>query len=651
MTHHTARGSAAPVVPTGASRAARRVLLLLLAGFVLFTALDINGSSTPFWSGILHDASTADALLLFKPRQARSDEWLVWTPSILAQANHQPAWPIENPAVGAGKSPLIMSLPVRHYSMLFRPQLYGFFLLGAERGFSWYWNTKSFGLLAAMFLLFFKLTGGRVRLALTGAALVFGAGYVQWFFSCPPMLPEMLSMWALALVCIITLSDRCAPPARIAATAGLIIGVVNFVLCCYPPYQIPLLYLAAAILCGWFWQPRGAGHVAKAPVILSYCVAAVCICGVLIPFFIECMPTLHMVANTAYPGARRSNGGGVSFVSLLRGIAAPLVFEKSYPESVDNVCNASGFFPFALAALPLLSMGLSRQNLRLLLPCCVFLGFFTLFSLAPMPQWLAGVTRLGLTTTERWALPIGIANIIIAILFFPEVATTPFKLRLAAWLFAMALVARWMIDAGAANPVFFTGWRIVALTAAAAILFASYLAGRLVLFTFCSLCILAPAALTVNPVTQGLGPLLNSPSAAAVREIAKTDPAAGWVAYDSSFLSQFLMAQGMWVLSGAKTVPDLHFYDQIDPGRRFRSIYNRYGIVVFQMPAAAGEVDFNLVNFCGYDVMIDPRNDALRREGVRYYVFPHASDAAGLELLKAMPESHMWIYRAGDVSR
>ncbi len=492
-----------------APAAARRWLLLCLAGFILCTALDLNGSSTPFWSKILNDPATFHTRLLFKPRRDRSDEWLVWTPSILAQANHQPPYPVENPAVGAGESPLIMSLPARHYSMLFRPQLWGFFLLGVERGFSWYWNAKIFGLLAAMFLLFWKLTDGKAGLALCGMLLVFSAGYVQWFFSCPPMLPEMLSMWALAMVCIMTLGQRCAPAMRVAAVVGLIVGAVNFTLCCYPPYQIPLVYLAAAILCGWFWQR---GLECKGPALLSFTVAALCICAVLIPFFIEIAATLRMVAGTAYPGARRSAGGGITFANLLRGIAAPLVFEQSYPEAMDNVCDASGFFPFVLCVLPLIPVVWKKgaPNNKVVGLCCAFLAFFVLFSVTPMPQWLANATGLAFTTSERWVLPIGLAGIVIAILFLPEVGKVNFMWRMIGWLVALNVAALWVADAKHASPVYFSPSQILALMGASAALFAAYLSGRTFLFGFCSLCILGPAALTVNPVTLGLGALLHS---------------------------------------------------------------------------------------------------------------------------------------------
>jgi hypothetical protein len=236
-------------------------------------------------------------------------------------------------------------------------------------------------------------------------------------------------------------------------------------------------------------------------------------------------------------------------------------------------------------------------------------------------------------------------------LFLPEVAKAPARVRLVAWMIAMVVVAGWIEVGGRAAPAFFVQWRIVALVAASAVLFGSYVAGRAALFAICSFCILAPAALSVNPVTLGLGPLLDSPVGAAVRDIAKTDPTAGWAAYDNAYMSQFLMAQGLRVVSGSKTVPDLRFYDQIDPGGSYRSIYDRYGFAVLQATAAAGRVGFKLINFCGYIVIIDPTNAVMRGEGVRFHVFAHevgTSKAMGIELVKAMPERRIWIYRDAD---
>jgi hypothetical protein len=190
----------------------RIYLLLLGVAFAGLTALGIHGSSVSMWSIVFQEEKTTEALLYSQPRKLRSDEWLVCTPSILAQARHQPPFPIENPILGAGRSPMLMNLPTKHYSTIFRPQLWGYFLFDVEHGFAWNWNAKIFGLTAAMFLLIRRLTGGSFWLAFFGSIWVYASSYTQWWFSCPPMLPEMLASWALAIWCTIRLFDGVPRP-------------------------------------------------------------------------------------------------------------------------------------------------------------------------------------------------------------------------------------------------------------------------------------------------------------------------------------------------------------------------------------------------------------------------------------------------------
>src|SRR5438045_1268886 len=124
--------------------------------FIVGVSFRLNGSSIFTWKEILRDTATPGGLLLATPQTVRSDEWMVWTPAAIAQ--YERGFPAENPALGAGKAPFLYSLPVRHYTMWFRPQLYGFFLFNLEYAYAWYWNVKVFGLVASMFLLFWTLT-------------------------------------------------------------------------------------------------------------------------------------------------------------------------------------------------------------------------------------------------------------------------------------------------------------------------------------------------------------------------------------------------------------------------------------------------------------------------------------------------------------
>lgn len=101
---------------------------------IAFVALKLNGSSIGRWQSVLGEPEPTRGLLLSTPKKIRSDEWVVWTPSILAQANHTPPFPIENLNLGWGRAPLLMSIPVAYYTTLFRPQLWGFFLFDFALG-------------------------------------------------------------------------------------------------------------------------------------------------------------------------------------------------------------------------------------------------------------------------------------------------------------------------------------------------------------------------------------------------------------------------------------------------------------------------------------------------------------------------------------
>jgi hypothetical protein len=635
---------------------ARRFLLLLLAGFLILTALNINGSSVALWSGILNERETVGALLFSHPREVRSDEWLVWTPSLLAQAKHQPAFPLENPALGAGRSPMLMNLPTRHYSTLFRPQLWGYFLFDIEHGYAWNWNMKIFGLLAAMFLLIRKLSDGSFWPALLGSAWIFCSSYIQWGFSCPPMLPEMLASWAFALWCVMKLCD--SPPWKSAAalTAGLIVAAVNFALSMYPPYQIPVAYLGVAILAGWFWKrrtaiPPGARWFPE-PRWLLLAVAGIAL--VVVPFFVQLLPTLHLVAHTSYPGARRSTGGALGVINLFFGLTEPFISATTFPERCASIADASNFFPIWPAAACWMATMLGKEKnlrLRLLWPLLICVLGFTLFAICPLPPIIGRITLLSFSTEVRLILPIGIGGILLSVLALREMEPAP-RHPLVPRVILLALcggaATALLAILSRESPVFFNPWRLASVIVFSWCLFALYLWPMKRLFSVILLAALFLPAIQVNPVTCGLAPLTETSALPIIEKIQRSDPGARWVAFDGAIQSALLMAAGVDVISGAKTLPDLDFYHDIDPDGRSLEIYNRYSLGLFHLAPKPEIVTFSLFNFCAHNLTIHPANPALRKRNVRYFVFLHPlKDPAAFDLQQfvAIPERHIFIYR------
>ena len=172
---------AEPAQPTfGLIRFDRRVRLLIgicVGLFVLLTLAKINYSSITIWNQVIPDGSDPKrGLITGTPRNMRLDEWGVLAPAFLSQANL--GYPATNPGLGGDQTPLVMNLPVKHFIGLFRPDYWGFLLLGPEMGFAWWWNFKIFFTLISVTLFFLVLTRNNFWLSVFGAFWVtFSAGY------------------------------------------------------------------------------------------------------------------------------------------------------------------------------------------------------------------------------------------------------------------------------------------------------------------------------------------------------------------------------------------------------------------------------------------------------------------------------------------
>jgi hypothetical protein len=632
----------------------RRFLLLLLAAFFILTALNINGSSVGMWSAILTEEKTANSLLYALPRDVRSDEWLVWTPSLLAQAKHRPSFPVENPVVGAARSPMLMNLPTRHYSTLFRPQLWGYFLFDIEHGYAWNWNAKIFGLLAAMFVLIRKLSDGRFWPALVGSAWIFCSSYTQWWFSSLPMLPEMLASWAFALWCVMKLGDWPPRKSAIAITAGLILAAANFLLCMYPPYQIPLIYLGAAILIGWFWKRRAeipaSARWLPEPRWLALAAGGVAL--VMVPFFAQMLPTLRLVEHTSYPGAQRSTGGALGAADLFLGLVEPFLSARAYPEHFGNVCAAANFYPVWLAAACWMAATAGKGGnirRRLLWPLLVCVLAFALFALCPLPPLVGRISLLSLSAEEDMILPIGIGGVLLSILALQEMeeaASHPMR-RTILIIICGGIATILLVTASGESPAFFTTWRLVFAITLSWALFALYLWPLKGSFSALLLFALFLPATRINPVNRGLSPLTQTSALPIIEKARQMHPGARWVAFDGAHQSALLMAAGVDVISGPKMLPDLGFFHELDPTGRDFGIYNRYALCNFHLAGSPETVVLGLINSGAYTVTIHPANPALRKRNVSYFVFPGPLDkpaAVDLQPFVRIPERHIWIY-------
>lgn len=623
--------------------------------FAACVASKLNGSSIGQWQQFLAEPHPVRGLLLSTPKKVRSDEWVVWTPSVLSQARQTPPFPIENSDLGYGRAPLLMSVPVAYYTMLFRPQLWGFFVFDLERAFSFYWCAKVFGLLLAPIWLLRQIGIRDRAVVLFGAVLIFFSSYVQWWFSSPAMLPEMIASWAMCVGCVIALWRETAWRKLIAATAGLIFFGVNFALCAYPPFQIPLLYLAAALLAGFWWENRDARerlHTRRGLILLGAAVAAMAVA--LVPFYVDVRATLAVIADTEYPGQRRSTGGGYSLLKYFSGLIGFFESEDKVPPGFPNICEASNFYPFWIFAVGGMLVGRVRHRIPIAptaLLLTLLLVTLSLFCLFPLPPLFNRISLLDRAHEARVLLVIGLANILLVCIFLDRYRQQVFSFfsGIAGGLITATGIAAYFYAVHVNAPQFFAGWShllLLLLPNAVVVGMFFWSKGRRWLpLVFGSLLICSTAL--INPVMRGLGPLVGSAAFQEVERIHRVDPQSKWVVYDDYVFAQLVKAAGAQVFNGTKVIPDLELLRQLDPERHSEAVYNRYAWIICVPQVFPEVVSFSLLQPEFYRVTLPPGLPFLREGNYNYYVFPgNWRDAVfyDFDLVSKVPPDRFWFY-------
>ena len=590
--------------------------------FALCVSLKLNGSSIGVWQKVLNEPGPIRGLLLFKPEEVRADEWSHITPSIIAQARHSPRFPIENESLGAGRSPLLMSVPIAYYTTIFRPQLWGFFFLDLERAFSFYWCFKVFALPLATAWLLRQLGIQSAAIVIFGTTWLFFSSFVQWWFSSPAMLPEMLACSAIVTGCALNFFRKASRPKLALLVAAFVFFGVNFVLCLYPGFQVPLLYVSAAILVG-LWLARSSGEEWRmSQGLFLFAGGLLLIAIILVPFWRDVSSTLELLAQTSYPGVIRNTGGGLSVFDLFSGVLGFFESEQRTPAWKPNICEASNFYPLWLPALADLSIGRWKEGARtgrLVAALAAVIFALAIYCVVPMPHWLVRLSLLGLGPERRLLLGIGIANILLGCLYFYSRPAIAHSGRVGLLVGAAVLTTGLLWFRPFPDNERFSIF-VVVINATIVVLFFWHRAQRWFLAIFLGLVVINGAA--INPVMRGLSPILDSEAFRKIDKWRAVDPTARWMLYENASCAQLVKATGAIVFNGVKILPDLNFMRQLDPRGQYRSIYNRFAYINVGLPEDRDEIVFSLNAANSYQFTLSPEHPALRANGYRYLVFP-----------------------------
>lgn len=569
--------------------------VVVLALLVVATALAVNGSSSGALFKYLYGTDPDPRLLLGTPRAVRSDEWLVTTPVLLSQAAQ--GFPRINDALATGVDvSLVYDVPYADWSVLLRPQHWGFAVLPLDHAFTLRWWLPTAVLLLALYALSLQLLPGRRLLACALALGVVLAPYTQWWFSAavPPLAWSAGSL--AAFVWLLAATTRRQVVLRSAAFAYSLAALGVLV---YPPYVVPCTLVVAA------W---GVGHLLLVtpswprrrllPVLAGAGAAGTLAASLCLAFVLSRRDVVVALQDTDYPGDRTQPSGGFPAERLLYGHLTPNLQrpEANLPGPLEalggNQSEASAFVLLGLLAVVLpvwLVVRAARHGLRVnpvLVALLGVAGLFLAHLLVPAASPLSRLLLLHLVTHERLHLGLGLVSTLLVLAAAWELerqGAHPQLLPAASWgLAVLVLLVTIGIRLQAQAPVAAGGLPVVVLcSVVVACLVALLVSGRVTaaavgLAGFC-----AVAVVGVNPLYRGVFDVRDTPVGTAIAEAQRREPDGAWVSTGGLVHNALVVGAGVPTFSGAFAYPVPGAWDELDPEGSARAVYNRYAHLVF----------------------------------------------------------------------
>jgi hypothetical protein len=632
-------------------------LLLLFSVYIILGFSKIHTSNIANWD-MFFGKQQSEAVLAGKPRFIRMDEWMISSTAVMGQ--YEAGLPLKNEANGGGNAPVVFGLPIKDISAVLRPSTWPYFIFDLERAFAFSWNFNLFFFLVSMFLVFMLLTKNNFWLSAAGAFFIFLVPGIQWWSYLISTEMMCLNGMFLSFIYLLYSSKRST---LIISSLVLITSIFSFVSFLYPPFQVPLVYLYGALLIGYFIREKNFSLMKKGlnQKIMIGGLAFVFLAFILFHFYQIAADSFAMMLNTVYPGRRFDTGGDLIAGKLFADFFSPFMSDTHTPQKWLNICEASGaimFFPVVFYTIGYFYFRYKKTD-SLLITVSLFVIIGLLYVIAGFPAALSKISLFSMSPAYRTLPVVAIGNCVLLICFLGskklEWKKDNFSWMECGVLAAATVVFMLAVTSGISKATenFFTGQQV---TMAIVMITAAYLLARYkdlrfaksALYTLLLAMVINNAG--ANPLTKGLGPVLDNPLTVASREIHKKDPVAGWALFGNVRLTHLIKANGINVLNGVKYVPAIDQMQVLDPQKLKDSVYNRYAWVTM-----TSFIDGNDgVNFVqefndAYTIQMDPCSPKLKQLNVKYIVFDYKPQESETRCLTKLTETTgISIYKRND---
>ncbi len=611
--------------------------------FFLFISLKWHNASIGNWNFFANDDGDPQrGILAGTPRPIRSDEWQVYSGFILSQ--HANNFPVTNEGLGAGATPLVFNLPTHHIASIVKPAFWGYYFLDIERAFAWHWNFKIFPFLIVSFLFLMLFTKNHFLLSLIGSLWLFLSSATQWW----SIYTELFTYGMLSVIAVMYILLGNRPHKIMIASVVLIFSAYSYAMILYPAYQVPFAYFLLAAMVGFLYSKKTI-LTSTSKSLLSWRMAALAITLLFLGIFLtlfyqETNETISLLTNTVYPGKRSELGGDFSIAKMFADNFSWFMGEQNFPPAWGNICELSSFLMISI--LPIFLLVADWIRIRkidpLLLCLMIFQVVMLLWMIIGFPSFLAKLSFLSVSPSNRVFFIFGFTNVVFTILFLARHQITILKNNLPTQIGSFVIIAAvmYLINSAVNHQldIYFSEVKVITAT----LLFTS-LTWLILQFhrhqtyriIFCSLLLMTVLPnLRVNPLSAGMAPYFENETYKAIADIRRQDPDAGWAVFGNIINSNFVKSTGVNCLNGVQVVPPFDKLHVLDPEMKFDSVYNRFAhIGLTTLIDGKDSLEFSLKQNDMYMIRMDPCSPRLTQLGIKYIVFTYQPQDVEVECM------------------
>lgn len=567
--------------------------LLGISLFVILVLFGFHGSSISIYNQVVqpNDNQENSNPIIGTSRTIRGDEWAVTTPTILSQTKN--SFNVNSRILNANSRNVTLypKVVAKTIASIATPNQLGFLFLPTEQAFSFSWYFGYFLLFFASFEFLMLITKKNKFYSLMGSLLITFSPVVQWW--------EAWNMIAYGELAII-LFDKFLKQKKLLwqILLSILIGIIGccYIMCLYPAWQIPYGFLFL-ILCIWvIKQNKDTCNVWK--IVMLVVIILLLIAIIVLPLFINSYDIYLLITNTSYPGKRLSTGGE-GWQNLFNYF---ICLFNSFSES-SNASEMSQFV--SLYPIPII-MGLyyvlnNRKNYKkdfLLSWLTLLTILLTVWNYIPLPEWLAKISLLSMSTTNRCGIAASFVCLLLLIYCLSNYHEKDMKkivkyqnlmIAILVTFFGIYVVKNHYTDY---MRNYFILFDIVFFIPVIFMILLNHMKINKVAISMLTI-VTVVCGITVHPLNIGLKAIYNKPISKEIEKLEEKDKDANWAMIGNAyFMANYLVANGADTLNSTNYYPNFDLWNKLDL-EDDKEVYNRYAHLLINITNKKTSVKLN----------------------------------------------------------